>query len=31
MKVVDFHGSPRKGNTYTATRIFMDELSHCGK
>ena len=22
-----FHGSPRKGNTYNATKIFMDELS----
>jgi multimeric flavodoxin WrbA len=31
MKVVVFHGSPRKGNTYHATKIFMDELSNCGK
>ena len=27
MKITVFHGSPRKGNTYQATRIFMDELS----
>ena len=26
MKAVVFHGSPRKGNTYTATSIFMDAL-----
>jgi len=26
MKITIFHGSPRKGNTYTATSIFMDEL-----
>ncbi len=26
MKVVVFHGSPRKGNTYKATMIFLDEL-----
>jgi thymidylate kinase len=25
--VTVFHGSPRKGNTYHATKIFMDELS----
>ena len=31
MKVVVFHGSPRKGNTYTATKLFMDELSRCGE
>ena len=31
MKVAVFHGSPRKGNTYHATKIFMDELSKCGK
>ena len=27
MKVAVFHGSPRKGNTYKATKIFMDELA----
>ena len=27
MEIAVFHGSPRKGNTYTATKIFMDELS----
>lgn len=26
MKVAIFHGSPRKGNTYKATEIFLDEL-----
>lgn len=26
MKAVVFHGSPRKGNTYIATKIFLDEL-----
>ena len=26
MKIVVFHGSPRKGNTYRATKIFMDAL-----
>lgn len=31
MKMVVFHGSPRKGNTYRATRIFMDELLRCGE
>ena len=31
MKVVVFHGSPRKGNTHIATKIFMDELSKCGE
>ena len=31
MKVAVFHGSPRKGNTYHATKIFMDELSVCGE
>jgi len=25
-----FHGSPRKGNTYHATRLFVDELCNCG-
>ena len=29
MKFAVFHGSPRKGNTYIATKIFMDELSNC--
>ena len=27
MKIAVFHGSPRRGNTYKATKIFMDELS----
>jgi len=27
MKTAVFHGSPRKGNTYIATQIFLDELS----
>ena len=31
MKVVVFHGSPRKGNTFRATSIFADELSKCGE
>ena len=31
MKVVVFHGSPRKGNTYHAAKIFLDELSTCGE
>jgi len=30
MKIAVFHGSPRKGNTYFATDIFMDELSKNG-
>jgi len=30
MKITVFHGSPRKGNTYFATNIFMDELLKCG-
>jgi len=30
MKVAVFHGSPRKGNTYLATKIFMDELLKSG-
>jgi len=30
MKVTVFHGSPRKGNTYRAARIFMDGLTACG-
>ena len=31
MKFAIFHGSPRKGNTYTAVKIFMDQLSKCGE
>lgn len=31
MKAVVLHGSPRKGNTYTATKIFMEALSQCGE
>jgi multimeric flavodoxin WrbA len=31
MKIAVFHGSPRKGNTYRATKIFLDELSKCGE
>lgn len=27
MKIAVFHGSPRKGNTYHATRLFMDALA----
>lgn len=30
MKVAVFHGSPRKGNTYHATQIFMDALAKHG-
>lgn len=30
MTIAVFHGSPRKGNTYHATKLFMDELSKCG-
>lgn len=30
MKVALFHGSPRKGNTYKATEIFVNELSKPG-
>ena len=30
MKVAVFHGSPRKGNTYQATKFFCDVLSACG-
>ena len=29
MKIAVFHGSPRKGNTYKTTKLFMDELSQC--
>lgn len=31
MKIALFHGSPRKGNTYKATEIFMNELSNSGE
>jgi len=30
MTAAVFHGSPRKGNTYKATKIFLDELSQKG-
>ena len=30
MNIAVFHGSPRRGNTYRATKIFMDELSKHG-
>ena len=30
MQVAVFHGAPRRGNTYFATKIFMDELAQCG-
>jgi len=30
MKVTVFHGSPHKGNTYFATKVFMEELSKSG-
>lgn len=30
MKIAVFHGSPRKGNTYKATKIFLDELTKYG-
>jgi multimeric flavodoxin WrbA len=30
VKITIFHGSPRKGNTYRAAKIFMDGLSKCG-
>jgi len=30
MNIAVFHGSPRKGNTYRATKFFMDELLQCG-
>jgi len=26
MNVVVFHGSPRRGNTYHATKVFTDEI-----
>jgi len=31
MNIAVFHGSPRKGNTYRATKVFMDELLQCGE
>ncbi|MCL2446770.1 MAG: NAD(P)H-dependent oxidoreductase [Oscillospiraceae bacterium] len=31
MNIVVLHGSPRKGNTYHATKLFMNELSSCGE
>jgi len=31
MKITVVHGSPRKGNTYQATRRFMDEMTACGE
>ena len=30
MKIAVFHGSPRRGNTYRATKIFMEELAKNG-
>jgi len=30
MNVAVFHGSPRRGNTYRATEIFLDGLKTCG-
>lgn len=30
MKIVVVHGSPRKGNTYAATQVFMDEMRKQG-
>ena len=30
MKITVFHGSPRRGNTYTATALFLDGLRTCG-
>ena len=30
MKIVVFHGSPRKGNTYAAAQIIKDEMLVCG-
>ena len=30
MNIAVFHGSPRRGNTYRATKTFMDELSKHG-
>jgi multimeric flavodoxin WrbA len=31
MKIVAIYGSPRKGNTYKAAQVFMDELAKCGE
>jgi len=31
MKITVVHGSPRKGNTYQATKRFMDEMAECGE
>ena len=31
MRIAVFHGSPRKGNTYRATKLFMDEISKLGE
>jgi multimeric flavodoxin WrbA len=31
MKIAVIHGSPRRGNTYKVTQIFMDELARCGE
>jgi len=31
MTIAVFLGSPRKGNTYRATKIFLDELQKCGE
>jgi len=31
MKICVIHGSPRKGNTYKATQLFIDELTKCGQ
>lgn len=30
MKITVIHGSPHKGNTYQATKRFMDEMAACG-
>jgi multimeric flavodoxin WrbA len=31
MEIVVIHGSPRKGNTYKASKVFMNELAECGE
>ena len=31
MKIAVFYGSPRKGNTYSATQIFKSEIMACGE
>ncbi|MCL2811438.1 MAG: NAD(P)H-dependent oxidoreductase [Clostridia bacterium] len=31
MKLAVFHGSPRKGNTYKATQIFLDQINKHGE